>query len=164
MTLLTHAIVGAGAAAVFPTHPVIAFTTAVVSHFVLDAIPHWDYDIRSARNSTGQPLDMDMEVKSKDFLIDISKIAIDCTLGFLLAFVFYRLILNLSLPLILLCAFGGVLPDALQFAYFKIRRQPLTALQRFHHYIQRDNKIESAPLGIFFQAVIIAAVLVFVSL
>jgi len=29
-------------------------------------------------------------------------------------------------------AAGAVLPDALQFAYFKWRHQPLIALQRFH--------------------------------
>jgi hypothetical protein len=30
------------------SHPTTAFVLGFASHFVLDAIPHWDYAIRSA--------------------------------------------------------------------------------------------------------------------
>ena len=47
MTLTTHAIFGAGLASLMPEHPVAAFIAGFASHFVLDAIPHWDYAILS---------------------------------------------------------------------------------------------------------------------
>ena len=48
MILSTHAIVGAAIASFLPSHPTAAFVLGFASHFVLDAIPHWDYPIRSA--------------------------------------------------------------------------------------------------------------------
>jgi hypothetical protein len=44
MILSTHAIVGAAIASFLPSHPTIAFVLGFGSHFVLDAIPHWDSD------------------------------------------------------------------------------------------------------------------------
>jgi hypothetical protein len=46
--LSTHAIVGAAIASFLPSHPTTAFVLGFGSHFVLDAIPHWDCPIRSA--------------------------------------------------------------------------------------------------------------------
>ena len=48
MILSTHAFVGAAIASFLPSHPTTAFVLGFASHFVLDAIPHWDYPIRSA--------------------------------------------------------------------------------------------------------------------
>jgi hypothetical protein len=48
MILSTHAIAGAAIASFLPSHPTAAFVLGFASHFVLDAIPHWDYPIRSA--------------------------------------------------------------------------------------------------------------------
>ena len=48
MILSTHAIVGAAIASFLPSHPTTAFVLGFGSHFVLDAIPHWDYPIKSA--------------------------------------------------------------------------------------------------------------------
>jgi hypothetical protein len=47
MILTTHAVVGAALATFLPSHPVIAFAVGFASHFVLDAIPHVDYPIKS---------------------------------------------------------------------------------------------------------------------
>jgi hypothetical protein len=47
MILSTHAIVGAALASFLPAHPIGAFIIGFGSHFVLDAIPHWDYPIKS---------------------------------------------------------------------------------------------------------------------
>lgn len=47
MILSTHAIVGAAIATLFPDHPALAFISGVASHFAIDAIPHWDYRLRS---------------------------------------------------------------------------------------------------------------------
>jgi hypothetical protein len=61
MILCTHAVVGAALASFLPSHPAAAFVLGFASHFTLDAIPHWDYPIRS--NSVnpllGAPLTVD---------------------------------------------------------------------------------------------------------
>src|SRR6266568_8437634 len=48
MILSTHAMVGAAIASFLPSNPTAAFVLGFASHFALDAIPHWDYPIRSA--------------------------------------------------------------------------------------------------------------------
>src|SRR5437016_159257 len=47
LILSTHAVVGAAVATLMPDHPGLAFLSGVVSHFAIDAIPHWDYPLRS---------------------------------------------------------------------------------------------------------------------
>src|ERR1700743_1355819 len=47
MILTSHAVVGAALASFVPSHPAVAFVLGFGSHFVLDAIPHVDYPIRS---------------------------------------------------------------------------------------------------------------------
>jgi hypothetical protein len=47
MILTTHAVVGAALASFVPSHPAVAFVLGFGSHFILDAIPHVDYPIRS---------------------------------------------------------------------------------------------------------------------
>src|ERR1700747_2768240 len=61
MILSTHAIVGAAIASFLPSNPTIAFVLGFGSHFVLDAIPHWDYPISSAsvNPKIGAPLTFD---------------------------------------------------------------------------------------------------------
>ena len=49
MTLATHAVVGAAAASLIPTHPFLGFIAGFVSHFAIDAIPHWEYSLASAK-------------------------------------------------------------------------------------------------------------------
>ena len=47
MILSTHAVVGAALASFVPSHPLAALVIGFASHFALDAIPHWDYPIKS---------------------------------------------------------------------------------------------------------------------
>ena len=53
MILSTHAVVGGALAGLFPSHPVAAFAVGFASHFVIDAIPHWDYPLRSISVARG---------------------------------------------------------------------------------------------------------------
>ena len=160
MTLTTHAVVGAAIAASMPSHPVIGFTLAFASHFVLDVIPHWDYPLLSHKKDNNNRLNDDM-ILNKNFLVDLSRIGMDMCCGILLVLIFFTLT-NPHLfwvPFIGLC--GAVIPDALQFTYWKWRHQPLTTLQRFHIWIDPKKGLHDKPaIGIPFQiAVIIVAVL-----
>ncbi len=70
MTLTTHALVGASVAALFPSSPSLALGAALASHFLVDAIPHWHYQLRSAVGDTDNPLDADMVI-GRLFFVDL---------------------------------------------------------------------------------------------
>jgi hypothetical protein len=53
MILSTRAIVGGALASVFPSHPVVVIAAGFASHFAIDAIPHWDYPLRSISTGPG---------------------------------------------------------------------------------------------------------------
>ena len=158
MTLAAHALVGAAAATAVPGRPLLAFLAGFVSHFVIDMIPHWDYQLGSYRADPRNPLNDDMVI-GKSFAYDLVKIAVDIAIGLTLAFAIFRAAFP-SVPLvaILAGAAGGIVPDALQFAYWKFRHEPLTSLQRFHIKIQKRNHFHNVPFtGILLQVFTAAA-------
>lgn len=140
MTLTSHAVFGAAVASFFPKNPVLAFILAFMSHFVLDAIPHWHYKLRSKTRLPEDPLSVDMPW-NKAFFFDLLKIGADFALGCFLAY-FLIIRQNGWFLSTALGAFAGMLPDALQFAYMKIRREPLISLQKFHYRIHAGKKYD----------------------
>lgn len=162
MILSTHAIAGAAVSALLPHHPVLAFCAAFGSHFVLDAIPHWEYRIRSYIEDPKNPLKADM-VLNKAFLIDLAKIGVDFSAGIffsVLVFQAWGAPFNWN---IVIGAIGGMVPDFLQFAYWKLRIKPLQLLQRFHIWIHAKKKLNNTPvLGVITQIIfVILLILVF---
>ncbi len=160
MTLSTHAVVGAAIVCIIPEHPILGFSLAFASHFLLDAIPHWDYKLKSMVEDHDNRLNNDMII-NKDFFIDLARIFIDALLGLVLVTIFF--IMNgphlFWLPIV--GVVGALLPDALQFIYFKWKHQPLVGLQRFHLWIHSQTDFNDRPLvGIAFQVVIIIVALV----
>jgi len=162
MILITHAIVGAAAGRLV-SNPLLSFVLGLVSHFLIDAIPHWSYGLASVILDEKNPLKKDMVIDRhsiKDFVF----IGIDFCSGIILAvFIFQGKINFTDVPLPLLCgALGGVFPDALQFVYFKIRRQPLIAIQKLHIWFHfnhvKDNV--SLPYGILSQTIVIIAAVI----
>jgi hypothetical protein len=176
MTLTTHAIVGAALASAVPTHPVVAFSLGFCSHFLLDAIPHWDYQLNSMEENKENPMATDMKI-GKSFFFDLCKIGADFLLGFVLVFLFFgswanrqscevaKICLqstrNIGIGTLIFGALGAVLPDALQFFYFKWRHQPLSALQKFHQWIHSKAELKNRPFfGISSQIILIIFVVV----
>lgn len=76
MILTSHAIVGVAAASVFPSHPILAFSVAIASHYIVDAIPHWEYDLLSSKKDRDNPLNNDITI-GKDFISDLKKVLFD---------------------------------------------------------------------------------------
>ena len=165
MILATHAIAGAALAAIMPDRPILAFTAGVASHFLLDAIPHWDYELRSKQEDKNNPLNNDMII-GRDFWLDLIKLGADTFLGLGLGWLFFQSFFldhgALGFLTFVAGAIGGLLPDALQFAYFKLRPPAggwLTTLQRFHYWIHADHDHKLEPIiGIISQAFIVAVV------
>jgi hypothetical protein len=147
MVLSTHAVIGAAVASIFPTHPVCGFFMGFASHFLADAIPHWHYTLATTTKDKAKrhTLDADMAI-NEHFLFDLMKIGGDALLGIIVALVF----LGASQPLLfsatLLGALGGILPDGLQFVYWKWRHEPLRSLQRFHLWIHATTDYDDRPI------------------
>ncbi|MDB5254000.1 MAG: hypothetical protein JWL80_66 [Parcubacteria group bacterium] len=150
MVLSTHAVVGAAVATLIPTHPILGGVLAIVSHFALDAIPHWDYKVLS------DSLTPDRHGKLRfdtTLLIDFIRIGGDFFLGILAAWFF------LSSPIHpwiwIIGVAGGVFPDFLWFVYAKWKHEPLITLQTFHEKIQTHH-IDNPILGESIQIAICA--------
>ncbi|HYC83020.1 MAG TPA: hypothetical protein VEB60_00520 [Candidatus Paceibacterota bacterium] len=156
MTLATHAVIGATVASAFPVSPLFGFLAGFMSHFVLDSIPHWDYHLASSRKDEKNPLNNDL-VMGRAFVSDLLKIGCDFALGFALVFAALKFGHLEDYWLSLYAgACGGVLPDFLQFAYMKLRREPLISLQRFHGWIHADLRLNDRPfVGILSQVLVI---------
>ena len=154
MILSTHALVGAALANMFPAHPGAAFAVGFASHFVLDAIPHADYPIRSASldPKIGAPLRFD-----RALLQDAVTIGADGFLGLLFAFLLFASAENQWA--ILLGAFGAMLPDAIQFLHARFPREPLRTLQRLHRWAHTKTELkERVGLAIASQVLLVVAI------
>ncbi len=135
MVLATHAVVGTIIATTFTNDPYIAFGIGFVSHFLLDPIPHWDYKLHSLRKDPEGKLNHDM-VLGKTFIVDLMRVGTDAMIGMLVSFIIAIYILKIStLQVILASVIGGILPDPLQFVYWKTRSRFLLPLQKFHKWI-----------------------------
>jgi hypothetical protein len=152
LTLTTHAIVGGAIVSLMPVHPLLGVCMAFASHFLLDAIPHWDYPIRSASMNPEIAGSMKYD---RALFADMVTIGADALLGIVLALILFatqRIII-----LVLLGACAGILPDALQFAYMRFPRQPLASLQRFHQWSHTSHKLSNPLLGVLSQSTFVVA-------
>lgn len=166
MILVTHAVVGAGLSAVSRANPLFAFGIGFLSHFILDTVPHWDYHLESNVNPASRHTLDDDFVIGKGFYKNLVKVGFDFLAGVLLAYLFFAhgvSFLHFLQGGILWGALGGMAPDFLQFVYFKIRKEPLISLQKFHLFMHADLRLGDRPiLGPAMQAgIIILSALLF---
>ncbi len=159
MILSTHGVIGGALASITKASPPVALVIGFASHFVFDTIPHWDYKLNSFKRHKDNPLHNDIEL-GREFLIDLTKIGSDALLGLIipLAIVWFRGGQATTMVAVACGAIGGMLPDFLQFVYFKIRREPLTSLQRFHGFIHAKRKITDWRVGLGLQVLLMSAV------
>jgi hypothetical protein len=141
MTLATHAVVGAVIAKAVPgSNLLIQFAFGFVSHFLIDAIPHGHYPIVSSRPDSSDPFYVDMPISKKSFA-DFWKIGLDMAIGAAATYLFLGGSDLTSYLTLAAGAIGGILPDALQFVYWKIRIKPLAVLQEFHLGVMHTKKL-----------------------
>lgn len=165
MTLTAHIVIAAAVAKPLAAyHPAFAFLTALASHYLSDAIPHWDYKILSISKNHDEP-DRDAirwPFGTKIFWKDLARFATDAFLGAGILYIFLR---PKSLEDFLFFAAivsGSVLPDFLQGLYFTRYFNFLRPLQRFHDKIHTKIKLGPYPLiGVPFQAALFFAAIFF---
>jgi hypothetical protein len=142
MILSTHAVVGAALASLMPSHPFAAFVTGFASHFAIDAIPHWDYPLRSISVAQGAQNDRRL---TPALLGDLAVIGFDAFAGLALAIVVFGA--PSTLVVILAGAVGAMLPDPFQFVHAHYPYEPLASLQRFHRWIHTKRRLDW-PIGV----------------
>jgi hypothetical protein len=154
MILTTHALVGAALASFVPSHPAAAFVLGFGSHFVLDAIPHVDYPIksRSVNPRIGAPMRFD-----RALLETVLTIGTDGLFGLIAALLLFSSLANVWA--VLMGAVGAMLPVPLQFAFTRWPHEPLRTLQRFHLWAHSKQKIGSVVFGVGTQVAFVALVI-----
>jgi hypothetical protein len=137
MILSTHAVVGGAIATQFPSHPVLVVVAGFASHFVIDAIPHWDYSLRAISLKPGAN-NRSMTLDGR-LVTDLALIGFDASLG--LALAIWLFATPATLGAIALGAVAGMAPDPLQFLQSVFPHEPLNSLQRFHRWIHSRRKL-----------------------
>jgi hypothetical protein len=152
-TVIICGLIGALASFV-PSHPAAAFVLGFASHFILDAIPHVDYPIksRSVNPKIGAPMAFD-----RALLQDAVTIGSDGLFGLVAALFLFSSATNFWA--ILMGAVGAILPDPLQFAYTRWPHEPLRTLQRFHLWAHSKKHPHGVVLGVGTQAAFVALVI-----
>jgi len=142
------------------TNAALIFFVSFLSHFALDALPHWDYKILSFSKENGERL----FVFKKNFLIrDLSKNLLDGIIGLVGA------ILIIGYPsdfwefiLFGLIVFGAILPDILE-ALFTIKKwRVLEPLHKFHLIVHGKRIFQNRPFWGTFSQILIIVLIVFI--
>lgn len=146
MIITTHSVVGAVSAYSLTNNPVLALLIGIVSHFVLDAIPHWDYPLNA--NEPNPTL--------KGFVIDIMRVSLDLILGFLLVLLFVQGLTTFN-PIVWAGALGGIIPDIFQFLGRRLPKTPLFIFVKFHDIFHTKKELKEHYIyGILFQVLLVA--------
>ena len=154
MILSTHAVVGGAIASLFPSHRALVIAGGFASHFAIDAVPHWDYPLRSI--TVGKGADNRRLKLNRAVLIDLICIGVDACVGLALAIWLFA---TPAWWVIALGAIAGMVPDPLQFVHSIYPREPLVMLQRFHSWIHSRRKL-AWKLGVSSQFAFAASVAV----
>lgn len=164
MILVTHGIVGGGLGAVLPGGPIVSFLIGFVSHFILDAIPHWDYKLGSISGQNDDKVGFKVK-DSPTLLVDMAKVSIDGLSGLIVPMIFFLPAFGMHLWLSILAgAIGAILPDFLQFVYARREYRWLYLLQAFHDWVHSDRRLRHIIIGPALQFIPILIILVAVFL
>ena len=143
MTATAHALIGASIAAKV-ANPYLAIPLAILSHFLLDLVPHWDEGTNHKKKS-------------------LVKIRVEATLdvlvGFIAAFLIFR---NFIDPVYLfVMVIAAQLPDWLEApaAWFNVKIPPFSWMDWLGHKLQSRMQL---PWGLVTQVVIVG-IFVFVA-
>lgn len=152
MILTPHAIVGAVITNVLPNDPALGFGLAFASHYVLDILPHTEYSVSNLFDSKSKTLNS--VFKNYKVALNILSILIDFIIAiFLCVIIFVRD--RRSFLLTFAGIIGGLLPDFLQFMYYKFKGEPWLFYQKIHDKLHKLIKVKNEKFwGTFLQIVI----------
>ncbi len=127
-----HVAVGAAIAAKIP-NPYIAIPLALISHIVMDQVPHWNPHSYTEIKTTGK-------ISNKTKYLALADVAVSLGLGFWVA---SRFLPNYGhAVVILLASFASVLPDVIKSPYFLFKKR--TGLIKKWVDFERSLQVETA--------------------
>lgn len=94
----------------------LAAAIGLVSHYILDAIPHWNSYLSPEFKIKAEAEDGKF-IKEKFFWKEVSKTVIDILIGLGLLFIFLKNLSYLNIAAVFISVFFGILPDPLQLLY-----------------------------------------------
>ncbi len=149
MILTPHAIIGASLANIIPDNPALGFGLAFLGHYVLDMLPHTDYEVDNF---------VDKETKTVRSIFKNSRALLDflfIIFDFIIA-VFLCILLFVrdekTAIITLVGIMGGVLSDFFQFLYLKFKNQPWIFFQKIHKKFHFDiDKKPNLLVGVLMQ-------------
>ncbi|QQG44951.1 MAG: hypothetical protein HYW89_03000 [Candidatus Sungiibacteriota bacterium] len=156
MTLTTHTIIAAAVTKPLASiHPAFSFLAALASHYLSDAIPHWDYKLKSAADDEDNEK-RHWEFSRRTILGDLGRVTLDGFLGAALVF----LLLSPATPnewiRAILIIIGGALPDFLEGLFYTRKLNFLSPVHHFHSFTHTKIKLGPYPLiGVPFQLLIL---------
>lgn len=133
----------------------LAGAIGLISHYALDAIPHWDYYISPEFESRAKNEGWRF-LKEKFFIKELTKISIDISIGLVLVFIFLKNLDGVNLISVFISVFFGVLPDPLQLLYHVSHWKFLKSNYDFQATIQKIKP--GFWTGIFTQIAVIILV------
>lgn len=155
MVLTPHLLAGALIGA--KTHNLgLIIILGILSHFILDRIPHWDYPNAGISNyRQGRNL--------KKLLIEFTKVLTDGLVGLIILWViiFWKedLLATKNIIFMLIGIFFATLPDIfLLFSYLIFPEKIAEKLINFHHgffHYKRPERDENKPLGLFLEILMV---------
>lgn len=113
----------------------LAALTGFISHYILDAIPHWDKYLSPEFKKKTELKDGAI-FKEKFFWKEISKVVIDILIGTAIFFlIFFKFFSTGSIVSAIVAIFFGVLPDPLQLLYFVTHSRFLKLNYDFQYFL-----------------------------
>lgn len=131
MIITPHLLAGAAIGSMVHNYW-LAAVLALMSHFILDVIPHADYDIPALKRKIGG---------SKELFFDLAKICVDFLLGFLMIIFLTKNYTDVSY--VLTGMFFGILPDIFSFLGFVFNFRFLKTFYKYHNatHIFRNKRV-----------------------
>ena len=153
MVLTPHSVVGAVIANLMPENPEFGFALAWASHYVLDTIPHYDYNIDNFYNKDENTVNSIFQnTKAR---LNFLTIGLDFFVGLVICFLLF-VRHRQSLILTAVGILGGILPDILQFIYLKFKNQPWIFFQKIHDFFHNPDKMKDRQVkGVLIQIFVV---------
>ena len=142
------------------TNATLIFFVSFLSHFALDALPHWDYKMLSFTKENGErQFIFKKYFSTKDFLKNL----LDGATGLAGAILIIGFPKDFSEFILFgLIVFGSILPDALEATYAINKYRFLEPLHKFHLAIHGRRIFQNRPfLGVISQILILILIVLF---
>jgi hypothetical protein len=127
MILTPHILVGAAIGSKIK-NPLWVFLIAFFSHFILDMIPHAEYDVSVLKEKLRF---------NKKFICPFFEIIIDLIIGFGILWFSTKFFFFKKISTIYIGAISGIIPDAFTILYWQTNNKIFKALTNFHVFHSR---------------------------